>query len=200
MPPDPAAAGVVACNLKSAGSPGRLAGCALGGVFFLIGSWIGLPLYANLMFSIGVIVANVPEGLLPTVTLSLAIASQRMARRNALVRHLTAVKPSARPRHLHRQDRHPDPEPACRCALSGRHAHRADATARRSCCARFSAAATTSRGQAWLGDPMEVAWSAWPRQRPWARAGAQEQPFDTSASACGAAGHRAGPGSTSRAP
>ncbi|WP_374439196.1 cation-translocating P-type ATPase [Pseudomonas panipatensis] len=66
--------------------------CALGGVFFLIGSWIGLPLYANLMFSIGVIVANVPEGLLPTVTLSLAIASQRMARRNALVRHLTAVE------------------------------------------------------------------------------------------------------------
>jgi sodium/potassium-transporting ATPase subunit alpha len=82
------------CNWKPpAQPPGRLAGCALGGVFFLIGSWIGLPLYANLMFSIGVIVANVPEGLLPTVTLSLAIASQRMARRNALVRHLTAGNP-----------------------------------------------------------------------------------------------------------
>jgi sodium/potassium-transporting ATPase subunit alpha len=44
------------------------------------------------MFAIGIIVANVPEGLLPTVTLSLAMATQRMARRNALVRHLSAVE------------------------------------------------------------------------------------------------------------
>jgi len=44
------------------------------------------------MFAIGIIVANVPEGLLPTVTLSLAMASQRMARRNALIRHLPAVE------------------------------------------------------------------------------------------------------------
>jgi calcium-translocating P-type ATPase len=44
------------------------------------------------MFAIGIIVANVPEGLLPTVTLSLAMATQRMAKRNALVRHLPAVE------------------------------------------------------------------------------------------------------------
>jgi magnesium-transporting ATPase (P-type) len=37
-------------------------------------------------------VALVPEGLLPTVTLSLALASQRMARRNALVRRLSSVE------------------------------------------------------------------------------------------------------------
>src|SRR3990167_5997790 len=66
--------------------------CSLGVVFFLIGTWIGLPLWSNLMFAIGIIVANVPEGLLPTVTLSLAMASQRMARRNALIRHLPAVE------------------------------------------------------------------------------------------------------------
>ena len=64
----------------------------LGVVFFAIGSVIGLPFWSNLMFAIGIIVANVPEGLLPTVTLSLAMATQRMARRNALVRHLPAVE------------------------------------------------------------------------------------------------------------
>ena len=64
----------------------------IGGVFFLIGQAIGLPFWENLLFTIGIIVANVPEGLLPTVTLSLAMATQRMARRNALVRHLPAVE------------------------------------------------------------------------------------------------------------
>jgi calcium-translocating P-type ATPase len=64
----------------------------LGMVFFLIGRMIGLSFWENFIFAIGIIVANVPEGLLPTVTLSLAMASQRMARRNALVRHLPAVE------------------------------------------------------------------------------------------------------------
>jgi len=64
----------------------------LGLIFFLAGQWIGLPFWANMMFAIGIIVANVPEGLLPTVTLALALATQRMARRNALVRHLPAVE------------------------------------------------------------------------------------------------------------
>jgi len=65
---------------------------ALGLLFFAIGTALGLPFWANAMFAIGIIVANVPEGLLPTVTLSLAMATQRMARRNALVRHLPAVE------------------------------------------------------------------------------------------------------------
>lgn len=65
---------------------------ALGAVFFAIGHYVGLPFWANFMFAIGIIVANVPEGLLPTVTLSLALATQRMAKRHALVRHLTAVE------------------------------------------------------------------------------------------------------------
>ena len=64
----------------------------LGAAFFALGVFLGLPFWANLMFAIGIIVANVPEGLLPTVTLSLAMATQRMARRNALIRHLPAVE------------------------------------------------------------------------------------------------------------
>ena len=64
----------------------------LGIAFFLLGQAVGLSFWVSLMFAIGIIVANVPEGLLPTVTLSLALATQRMARRQALVRHLAAVE------------------------------------------------------------------------------------------------------------
>jgi magnesium-transporting ATPase (P-type) len=39
-----------------------------------------------------VIVALIPEGLLPTLTLSLAMSATRMAKRGALVRHLEAVE------------------------------------------------------------------------------------------------------------
>ncbi len=64
----------------------------LGLVFFGVGLALELPFWASLMFAIGIIVANVPEGLMPTVTLSLAMATQRMARRHALIRHLPAVE------------------------------------------------------------------------------------------------------------
>lgn len=64
----------------------------LGIGFFFIGHAIGLSFWANLLFAIGIIVANVPEGLLPTVTLALAMASQRMARRRVLIRHLPSVE------------------------------------------------------------------------------------------------------------
>jgi sodium/potassium-transporting ATPase subunit alpha len=63
----------------------------LGGTFFVIGQLVGLPFVHNFIFGIGIIVANVPEGLLPTVTLSLAMASRRMATRQVLVRHLGAI-------------------------------------------------------------------------------------------------------------
>jgi calcium-translocating P-type ATPase len=64
----------------------------IGAIFFLVGMWLGLPFWQSLIFAIGIIIANVPEGLLPTVTLALAMATQRMAKRNILVSHLPAVE------------------------------------------------------------------------------------------------------------
>ena len=64
----------------------------LGVVFFFIGRALGLSFWENFIFAIGIIVANVPEGLLPTVTLALAMGSQRMAKRSALIRHLPSVE------------------------------------------------------------------------------------------------------------
>lgn len=44
------------------------------------------------IFALGMMVAFIPEGLLPTVTLSLAMAVQRMSKRNALVKRLSSVE------------------------------------------------------------------------------------------------------------
>lgn len=66
---------------------------AMGVAFFFLGTYIGkLSITAAFIFAIGIIVANVPEGLLPTVTLSLAMAVQRMAKRNALIKKLSSVE------------------------------------------------------------------------------------------------------------
>lgn len=64
----------------------------LGVSFFLISVAMGKGQIASLIFAIGIIVANVPEGLLPTVTLSLSMASQRMAKKNALIKSLESVE------------------------------------------------------------------------------------------------------------
>lgn len=65
----------------------------LGISFFLIGVfYLQNPFWTNLIFAIGIIVANVPEGLLPTVTLALTQASQRMAKSKAVVKSLESVE------------------------------------------------------------------------------------------------------------
>lgn len=61
-------------------------------VFILTSLLVGMAVKESFIFAIGIIVALVPEGLLPTVTLSLAVGVQRMVRRNALVRRLSAVE------------------------------------------------------------------------------------------------------------
>jgi sodium/potassium-transporting ATPase subunit alpha len=65
---------------------------ALGLLFFLLGLAIGNPLWTNIVFAIGILVANVPEGLLPTMTLALAIAGRRMAKRKALLKTLESAE------------------------------------------------------------------------------------------------------------
>jgi Ca2+-transporting ATPase len=66
---------------------------AVGAVFFLIAlSLTDMPPVRGFVFALGMIVAFVPEGLLPTVTLSLAMGTQRMAARHALVKKLSSVE------------------------------------------------------------------------------------------------------------
>ena len=52
----------------------------------------GVTLADSFIFAMGMIVAFVPEGMLPTVTLSLAMGVQRMADRHALIKRLSAVE------------------------------------------------------------------------------------------------------------
>ena len=65
-----------------------VAGIALFGLSMLL----GLAPREGFLFALGVTVALVPEGLLPTVTLALAYGARSMAGRNALVKHLEAVE------------------------------------------------------------------------------------------------------------
>jgi magnesium-transporting ATPase (P-type) len=64
-----------------------------GVVFFLAALFlVNEPIASSFIFALGMIVAFIPEGLLPTVTLSLAMAVQRMSKRNALVKTLSSVE------------------------------------------------------------------------------------------------------------
>lgn len=64
----------------------------VGAVFFAVSLLVGISWTNAFLFAVGITVALVPEGLLPTVTLSLAMGAQRMARSDALVRNLEAVE------------------------------------------------------------------------------------------------------------
>jgi calcium-translocating P-type ATPase len=57
-----------------------------------LGAAAGLSAAAAFSFAIGMLVANVPEGLLPTITLALAAGVQTLARKGAAVKRLSAVE------------------------------------------------------------------------------------------------------------
>lgn len=66
---------------------------SLGVIFFLAAVFfVQEPVALAFIFALGMVVAFIPEGLLPTVTLSLAMAVQRMAKKHALVKKLSAVE------------------------------------------------------------------------------------------------------------
>eukprot|EP01134_Creolimax_fragrantissima_P001977 CFRG1977T1 len=65
---------------------------ALGITFFILAFIIGYTWLEAVIFLIGIIVANVPEGLLATVTVALTLTARRMAKKNVLVKNLEAVE------------------------------------------------------------------------------------------------------------
>ncbi|WP_218591881.1 cation-translocating P-type ATPase, partial [Pseudonocardia oceani] len=98
-------AGIAAMTRRAHRPPGPLAvrldqvvrviaviAVAVGALFLALSWWLGMGLTAGFLLAVGVTVALVPEGLLPTVTLSLARAAHVMAGRNALVRRLESVE------------------------------------------------------------------------------------------------------------
>ncbi len=63
------------------------------GILFLpLGMLAGLTVEEAGIFAVGLLVANVPEGLLPTITLALAVGVRSLARSGALVKRLSAVE------------------------------------------------------------------------------------------------------------
>lgn len=65
----------------------------IGAIFFVAAIFfVHYPVAKSFIFALGMIVAFIPEGLLPTVTLSLAQGVQRMAQKHALVKDLNSVE------------------------------------------------------------------------------------------------------------
>ena len=64
----------------------------LGLIFFCLALLMDYAFMESIVFLIGIIVANVPEGLLVTVTVSLTLTAKRMAKKNCLVKNLESVE------------------------------------------------------------------------------------------------------------
>lgn len=66
---------------------------SLGVIFFLLALLVvHYPALQCLIFGIGILVANVPEGLLACITISLAITAKRLSVKQVLVKNLEAVE------------------------------------------------------------------------------------------------------------
>jgi len=129
-----------------------LVAAGAGLIFVPAGMATGLDWTAAATFAIGLIVANVPEGLLPTITLALAVGVRDLARRGAVVKRLSAVGNAGfDDGDLYRQDRHADREQ--------------DAGHQSMAARRLKLTSKAARPQS---DPPNCA--SWPTQRPYAPA------------------------------
>jgi magnesium-transporting ATPase (P-type) len=70
-----------------------LVALGIGVVVFIVGAFdVGLGVSRAFLLALGILVAAVPEGLPATITLSLAIAAQRLAQRGVLVKKLSIIE------------------------------------------------------------------------------------------------------------
>ncbi|XP_006146786.1 potassium-transporting ATPase alpha chain 2 [Tupaia chinensis] len=65
---------------------------SVGFLFFIIAVCMKYYILDAVIFLIGIIVANVPEGLIAAVTVTLSLTAKRMAKKNCLVKNLEAVE------------------------------------------------------------------------------------------------------------
>ncbi|CAD8189747.1 unnamed protein product [Paramecium pentaurelia] len=65
---------------------------SIGILFFVLGFAVGYPAIQNLIFAVGIISANVPEGLLATVVVALSITAKKLAGLKVLVKNLEGVE------------------------------------------------------------------------------------------------------------
>ena len=64
----------------------------VGALFFIAGLILKVSLLQSFVFAVSIIIANVPEGLPISITVSLAQAAKRLAKKNVLVKQLTDVE------------------------------------------------------------------------------------------------------------
>ena len=64
----------------------------MGIFFFMMGVILNYPFITCLIFGIGIIVANVPEGLLATVTVALSLTAKKLYTKKVLVKNIEAVE------------------------------------------------------------------------------------------------------------
>ncbi|XP_065649801.1 sodium/potassium-transporting ATPase subunit alpha-like isoform X3 [Hydra vulgaris] len=65
---------------------------SVGLIFFIVCMSLGYNWLQSVIYVVGIIVSNVPEGLLPTVTVCLTLTAKKMAKKNCLVKNLQAVE------------------------------------------------------------------------------------------------------------
>jgi len=72
-----------------------MVGCiaiGMGILFFIINFIIGYDIVTNIILMIGIVTGNIPEGLLITLTVTLALAARRMAAKKVLVKNMQSVE------------------------------------------------------------------------------------------------------------